>query len=153
MYVFNSRQKWLNIIDQLFPLLKYDKQIIICHFSNHTLYQPSFIYHPLSLSALGWYHDIGLIKGMIWKMPSICINTSKIPLAGFNSTGERAPNVGVGELFWSSQLTVFACTSLRPAGSNVIIYIYPAIGLFFVIINGINLLYYDSVIITLFTWS
>ena len=37
----------------------YDKQIITCHFSYHTLYQPSFIYHPLSLSALG------LIKGMI----------------------------------------------------------------------------------------
>ena len=29
----------------------YDKQIIACHFSYHTLYQPSFIYHPLSLSA------------------------------------------------------------------------------------------------------
>ena len=41
----------------------YDKQIITCHFSYHTLYQPSFIYHPLSLSALG------LMKGMIWKMP------------------------------------------------------------------------------------
>jgi hypothetical protein len=24
----------------------YDKHIITCHFSNHTLYQPSFIYHP-----------------------------------------------------------------------------------------------------------
>ena len=48
--------------NQLFPLLKYkvyDKHIITCHFSYHTLYQPSFIYHPLSLSALG------LIKGMI----------------------------------------------------------------------------------------
>ena len=31
----------------------YDKHIITCHFLNHTLYQPSFIYHPLSLSALG----------------------------------------------------------------------------------------------------
>ena len=28
----------------------YDKHIITCHFSYHTLYQPSFIYHPLSLS-------------------------------------------------------------------------------------------------------
>ena len=37
--------------------------IITCHFSYHTLYQPSFIYQPLSISALG------LIKGMIWKMP------------------------------------------------------------------------------------
>ena len=31
----------------------YDKHIITCHFSYDTLYQPSFIYHPLSLSALG----------------------------------------------------------------------------------------------------
>ena len=31
----------------------YDKHIITCHFSFHTLYQSSFIYHPLSLSALG----------------------------------------------------------------------------------------------------
>ena len=37
----------------------YDKHIITYHFSYHTLYQPSFIYYPLSLSALG------LIKGMI----------------------------------------------------------------------------------------
>ena len=32
--------------NQLFPLLKYkvyDKHIITCHFSYHTLYQPSFI--------------------------------------------------------------------------------------------------------------
>ena len=32
--------------DQLFPLLKYiayDKQIIACHFSYHTVYQPLFI--------------------------------------------------------------------------------------------------------------
>jgi hypothetical protein len=41
----------------------YDKHIITCHFSYRILYQPSFIYHPLSLSALG------LIKGMIWIMP------------------------------------------------------------------------------------
>ena len=27
--------------------------IITCHFSYHTLYQHSFIYHPLRLSALG----------------------------------------------------------------------------------------------------
>ena len=40
----------------------HDQQIIACHFSYHTLYQPSFIYHPLSLSVLG------LLKGMIWKM-------------------------------------------------------------------------------------
>ena len=31
----------------------YDKHIITCHFSHHTLYQSSFIYHPLSISALG----------------------------------------------------------------------------------------------------
>jgi hypothetical protein len=43
----------------------------------------------------------------------ICINTSKIPLAGFNSTGERAPIVGVGELSLHA-------LSLRPAGSNEI---------------------------------
>jgi hypothetical protein len=45
----------------------YDNHIITCHFSFHTLYQPSFIYHPYRL--LGWYRDLGLIKGMIWKMP------------------------------------------------------------------------------------
>ena len=43
----------------LFPLLNCFKHIIACHFSYHTLYQSLFIYHPLSLSALG------LIKGMI----------------------------------------------------------------------------------------
>ena len=31
----------------------YDKHIITCHLSYHTLYQPSFIYHPSSLSSLG----------------------------------------------------------------------------------------------------
>jgi len=41
--------------NQLFPLLEvYDKEIITCHFSYHTLYQPLFI-----------YHDLGLKKGMI----------------------------------------------------------------------------------------
>jgi hypothetical protein len=34
--------------NQLFPLLKY-----MINISYHTLYQPSLIYHPLSLSALG----------------------------------------------------------------------------------------------------
>jgi len=37
---------------QLFPVAVYDKQIITCHFSYHTLYLPPFIYHPSSLSAL-----------------------------------------------------------------------------------------------------
>jgi len=32
--------------NQLFSLLKYMINIA-CHFSYHTLYQPSFIYHPL----------------------------------------------------------------------------------------------------------
>ena len=41
----------------------YNKQIITCNFSYHTLYQPSFIYHPSNLLALR------LIKSMIWKMP------------------------------------------------------------------------------------
>jgi hypothetical protein len=52
----------------------YDKHIITCHFSYHALYQPSFIYHPLNLS------DLGLIKGMIWKMPcnNLCILTDNI---------------------------------------------------------------------------
>jgi hypothetical protein len=31
----------------------YDKEIITCHCSYHTVYQPLFIYHPLSISALG----------------------------------------------------------------------------------------------------
>jgi hypothetical protein len=31
----------------------YNKHIIICYFSYHSLYQPSFIYNPLSLSTLG----------------------------------------------------------------------------------------------------
>ena len=63
-YVFNSSQKWLSIWYKLviYSVEVYDKHIITCHFSYQTLYQPSFIYHPLSLSALG------LIKGMIWKM-------------------------------------------------------------------------------------
>jgi hypothetical protein len=30
----------------------YNKHIIICYFSYHTFYQPSFIYNPLSLSTL-----------------------------------------------------------------------------------------------------
>jgi len=41
--------------NQLFPLLKYkvyDKHIITCHFSYHTLYQPSFIYHTFSHRSL-----------------------------------------------------------------------------------------------------
>jgi hypothetical protein len=40
-------------------------------------------------------------------LSTICIYryTSKIPLSGFNSTGERAPIVGDGELFWSFQLS------------------------------------------------
>ena len=40
--------------NQLFPLVEvYDRHIITCHCSYHALYQPSFIYYPLSLSALG----------------------------------------------------------------------------------------------------
>ena len=60
-HVFNSSQKLVNLLVQLviFSVEVYDTQIITCHFSFNTLYQPSFIYHPLSLSALG------LIKGMI----------------------------------------------------------------------------------------
>jgi hypothetical protein len=40
--------------NQLFLLMKYmiNRSYIACHFSYHTLYQPSFIYHHLSLSAL-----------------------------------------------------------------------------------------------------
>jgi hypothetical protein len=50
-----------------------------------TLYQPSFIYQHLSLSALG------LIKGMMWKMPCnniqcIYICTLDGPLDMFNSS-------------------------------------------------------------------
>jgi len=54
-YVFNSSQKRLNILVQIIisSVEVYDKHIITCHFSYHTLYQPLFIYHPLSLSALG----------------------------------------------------------------------------------------------------
>ena len=47
----------------------YDKQIKTCHFSYLTLYQSSFIYHSWAYRLSGWYHDLGLIKGMIWKMP------------------------------------------------------------------------------------
>ena len=52
--VFNSCQKWLNILIQsvISSVEVYDKQIITCHFSYHTLYQSSFIYHSLSLSDL-----------------------------------------------------------------------------------------------------
>ena len=54
-YVFHSSQKWLNFWYKsvISSVEVDDKQIITCHFSYHTLYQLSFIYHPLSLSALG----------------------------------------------------------------------------------------------------
>ena len=61
----------------------WSKFIITCHFSYHTLYQPSFKYHPLRLTALG------LIKGMIWKCHVIiylyiyiATNKGQLPLWG-----------------------------------------------------------------------
>jgi hypothetical protein len=60
-HVFNSSQNdwrfWYKSV--ISSVEVYDKHIITCHFSYHTLYQHSFIYHPLSLTALG------MIKGMI----------------------------------------------------------------------------------------
>jgi hypothetical protein len=78
LYVFNSSQKWLTFWYKLFisSVEVYDKHIIACHFSYHTLYQPSFIYHPLSLLALG------LIKGMIWKMPCNNLYLSCLKIKG-----------------------------------------------------------------------
>ena len=54
-HVLNTSQKLIDLLVQLviFSVEVDDKQIITCHFSFHTLYQPSFVYHPLSLSALG----------------------------------------------------------------------------------------------------
>jgi hypothetical protein len=65
IHVFNSSQNdWTFWYKSVISSIEvYDKHVITCHFSYHTLYQPSFIYHPLSVTALG------LIKGMIWKMP------------------------------------------------------------------------------------
>ena len=53
----------------IFSVEVYDKPIIAYHLSYHTLYQPSFIYHSSSLRLSGWYNDLGLIKGVLWKMP------------------------------------------------------------------------------------
>jgi hypothetical protein len=42
-YIYLILAKMTNLhfgTNQLFPLLKYDKHIITCHFSYHTLYQP-----------------------------------------------------------------------------------------------------------------
>ena len=50
--------------NQLFPLLNYlINNIITCHFSYHTSPLSYIIYQAYWLS--GWYHYLGLIKGMI----------------------------------------------------------------------------------------
>jgi hypothetical protein len=55
IHVFNSSQNdWTFWYKSVISSVEvYDKHIITCHFLYHTLYQPSFIYHPLSLTALG----------------------------------------------------------------------------------------------------
>ena len=64
IYVSNSSQNdWTFWYKSVISSVEVYENIITCHFSYHTLYQPSFIYHPLSLMVLG------LIKGMIWKLP------------------------------------------------------------------------------------
>ena len=47
----NDKTSWYKSV--ISSVEVYDKHIITCHLSYNTLYQPSFIYHPLSLSALG----------------------------------------------------------------------------------------------------
>ena len=56
-YVFNSCQKWLNILIQsvISSVEVYDKHIITCHFSYHTLYQSSFIYSCIMPWAYMWW--------------------------------------------------------------------------------------------------
>jgi hypothetical protein len=55
IHVFNSSQNdWTFWYKSVISSIEvYDKHVITCHFSYHTLYQPSFIYHPLSVTALG----------------------------------------------------------------------------------------------------
>ena len=55
MYLILAKMTNLHFgTNQFFSLLKYMINIVITYqFSYHTLYQPSFIYPPLSLSALG----------------------------------------------------------------------------------------------------
>ena len=65
----------------------YDKHIVTCHFSCHTLYQPSFIYHTSSLSALWliswqrvWYekcHVIIYIYIYVCNMTQILLTSKK----------------------------------------------------------------------------
>ena len=47
----NDKTSWYKSVISCVEV--YDKHITTCHLSYNTLYKPSFIYHPLSLSALG----------------------------------------------------------------------------------------------------
>ena len=63
---------------QLFPLLKYMIKQIIHNMSFFISYPLSALIHISSLEPIllsGWYHDLRLIKGMIWKMQcnNLCI--------------------------------------------------------------------------------
>ena len=55
--------------NQLFPLLKYMINIsyhVIFH--NIPFISPLLYIIPWAYRLSGWYHDLGLIKGMVWKM-------------------------------------------------------------------------------------
>ena len=53
MYLILAKNVWTFSFKSVISCVEvYDKHIITCHFSYHTLYQPSFIYRPLRLSAL-----------------------------------------------------------------------------------------------------
>ena len=77
VHVFNS--SWLNILVQISYFLCWSTKCI--WWTHHNM--SFFISYPLSalvhISSLepnrrlsSWYHHLGLIKGMIWKMP--CTN-------------------------------------------------------------------------------
>ena len=81
IHVFNSSQNdwpfWYKSV--ISSVEVYDKHIITCHFSYHTLISPHSYIIPGAYWLSGWYHDLGLIKGMIWKMPCNNLYISDVP--------------------------------------------------------------------------
>ena len=70
-YVFNSSQKWLSILVHISYFLCWSNMISI---SLHVIFHitpvisPRAYIIPWAYRISGWYHDLGLIKGMLWKM-------------------------------------------------------------------------------------
>jgi hypothetical protein len=58
-YVFNSSQKWLNILVQISYFFRVIYHII-------PFISPRSYLITCAYRFSGWYHDIGLIKGMLW---------------------------------------------------------------------------------------